>query len=298
MNAKAPAKTSIPAAELMTSGHQACQGCGATLAMRYALKGLGSRTVMVLPACCWTVLAGPTPRSALGVPVLHAPFASAAAAASGVKAGLVARGDTETMVVAWAGDGGTYDIGIQALSGAADRDEDILYVCYDNEAYMNTGIQRSGGTPDGAWTMTTPGKEGSLRPKKDIDAIMEAHHIRYFATATPAYAEDLVRKFQKARTVKGFRFIHIMAPCPPGWKYDSEKTVQYSRLSVQTGLFALYEVEEGRFKLNMNVAARKPVGEFLKGQGRYKTMTPEHVAALQAQVDARWRVYDARQKTA
>lgn len=289
-------KPSIPVQELMTPGHQACQGCGATLAMRYALKGLGAQTIMVLPACCWTVLAGPTPRSALGVPVLHAPFASAAAAASGVKAGLMARGDTETTVVAWAGDGGTYDIGIQALSGAADRGEDILYVCYDNEAYMNTGIQRSGGTPDGAWTMTTPGKEGSARPKKDIDAIMEAHHIAYQATATPAYAEDMVRKFQKARGVKGFRFIHVLAPCPPGWKYDSEKTVALSRLSVLTGLFPLYEIEDGKFRLNMNVAARKPVTEFMKGQGRYKGLSPEHEQAIQQRVDARWAAYDARSK--
>jgi len=291
-------KTSIPETELMTSGHQACQGCGATLAMRYALKGLGEKTVMVLPACCWTVLAGPTPRSALSVPVLHAPFAGAAATASGVKAGLLARGDADTQVVAWAGDGGTYDIGIQALSGAADRDEDILYVCYDNEAYMNTGIQRSGGTPAGAWTMTTPGKGGSPRPKKDIDAIMEAHHPAYQATATPAYAEDLVRKFAKARAIKGFRFIHILAPCPPGWKYDSERTVALSRLSVQTGLFALYEIEAGRFRLNMNVAARKPVGEFLRGQGRFKGLTPEAEAAIQAQTDARWAALDARSRAA
>ncbi len=289
-------KPSIPAAELMTPGHQACQGCGATLAMRYALKGLGAQTVVVLPACCWTVLAGQSPRSALGVPVLHVPFASAAAAASGVKAGLLARGDAQTQVVAWAGDGGTYDIGIQALSGAAERGEDILYVCYDNEAYMNTGIQRSGSTPDGAWTMTTPGKAGNLRPKKDIDAIMEAHHIAYQATAAPAYAEDMVRKFAKARTIKGFRFIHVLAPCPPGWKYDSERTVALSRLSVQTGLFALYEIEDGKFRLNMNASARKPVAEFTRGQGRYKGLTPEHEDEIQKRVDARWADYDARSR--
>lgn len=287
-------KPSIPEPELMTAGHQACQGCGATLAMRYALKGLGEKTIMVLPACCWTVLAGPTPRSALGVPVLHAPFAGAAATASGVKAGLLARGDSETMVVAWAGDGGTYDIGLQALSGAADRGEDILYVCYDNEAYMNTGIQRSGGTPAGAWTMTTPGKAGSLRPKKDIDAIVEAHRPAYQATAAPAYAEDMIRKFVKARAAKGFRFIRVLAPCPPGWKYDSERTVALSRLSVQTGLFALYEIENGSFRLNMNPGKRKPVGEFLRGQGRFKGLTPEAEAEIQAQVDARWTAYDAR----
>ncbi len=137
----------IPTDELLLSGHTACQGCGATLSMRHALKGLGRETVLVIPACCWTILAGAPPLSSLKVPVLHCPFAAAAATASGVKAGLLSRGDAKTQVVAWAGDGGTYDIGLQALSGAADRNEDFIYVCYDNEAYMNTGIQRSGGTP-------------------------------------------------------------------------------------------------------------------------------------------------------
>ncbi|MBI2787064.1 MAG: 3-methyl-2-oxobutanoate dehydrogenase subunit beta [Elusimicrobia bacterium] len=279
-------KTSIPQTELMSSGHLACQGCGATMAMRYALKGLGDRTVMVVPACCWTVISGANPRSSINLPLLHSPFAAAAATATGVKAGLVSRGDKETTVVAWAGDGGTFDIGIQALSGAADRNEDILYVCYDNEAYMNTGVQRSGGTPSGAWTMSTPG--GSSRPKKDLDAIMLAHHIPYFATATPAYAEDMVRKFAKARTVKGFRFIHILSPCPPGWKTDPMDSTKLSRLAVQTGLFRLYEVEEGVMKLNMNVANRKPVAEYLKAQGRFKNMPPDEMSAIQARVDAFW----------
>ncbi|OGR70392.1 MAG: 2-ketoisovalerate ferredoxin oxidoreductase [Elusimicrobia bacterium GWC2_65_9] len=287
-------KTSIAVDELMTSGHQACQGCGATLTMRYALKGLGPETVVVLPACCWTIIAGAAPRCSIGVPLLHAPFAAAAAAASGVKAGLSARGDGRTTVMAWAGDGGTYDIGIQALSGAADRNEDIIYCCYDNEAYMNTGIQRSGGTPSGAWTMTTPGKEGSERPKKDLDAIMEAHRIPYIATATPAYPEDMVRKFAKAKTIKGFRFIHVLSPCPPGWKYDTADTVKLSRLAVQTGMFALYEIAEGRFKLNLNPAKRKPVGEYLKPQGRFRGLKPDAEAAIQAEVDARWALLSQR----
>jgi len=287
-------KPSIAVEELMTSGHQACQGCGATLTMRYALKGLGKETVVVLPACCWTVLSGAAPRCSIGVPLLHAPFAAAAAAASGVKAGLVARGEVNTTVMAWAGDGGTYDIGIQALSGAADRNEDIIYCCYDNEAYMNTGIQRSGGTPRGAWTMTTPGKLGSERPKKDLDAIMEAHSIPYIATATPAYPEDMVRKFAKAKTIKGFRFIHVLSPCPPGWKYDTDDTVRLSRLAVQTGMFALYEIENGRFKLNMNPAKRKPVGEYLKPQGRFRGLKPEAETTIQAEVDARWTAYAER----
>ncbi|MBI5201616.1 MAG: pyruvate synthase subunit beta [Elusimicrobia bacterium] len=279
------AKKSIPEPELMSAGHTACQGCAATLSMRYALKGLGSETILVIPACCWTVLAGASKRTSLSVPVLHAPFAGAAATACGVKHGLVSRGDDSTTVVAWAGDGGTFDIGLQSLSGAADRNEDILYVCYDNEAYMNTGIQRSGGTPRGAWTMTTP--EGADRPKKDLDAIVEAHHPRYFATATPAFAEDLVRKFKKAREVKGFRFIRILSPCPPGWKYDPEATVRYSRLAVQTGLFPLYEVEDGNFRLNRALTPRRPVSEYLAGQGRYRGLSADSVARIQAEIDAR-----------
>ncbi|MFI5345561.1 MAG: thiamine pyrophosphate-dependent enzyme [Elusimicrobiota bacterium] len=281
-------KTSIPVPELMSSGHLACQGCGATMAMRYALKGLGTRTVMVVPACCWTVISGAAPRSSIQLPLLHSPFAAAAATATGVKAGLVARGDRETTVVAWAGDGGTFDIGLQALSGAADRNEDILYVCYDNEAYMNTGVQRSGGTPAGAWTMSTPGASGSARPKKDLDAIMLAHHIPYFATATPAYAEDMVRKFAKARGVKGFRFIHVLSPCPPGWKSDPADTAKLSRLAVQTGMFRLYEVENGAYKLNVPVARRKPVEEYLREQGRFKSLSAEERAAVQSRVDALW----------
>ncbi|MEK7389017.1 MAG: thiamine pyrophosphate-dependent enzyme [Elusimicrobiota bacterium] len=281
-------KTSIPSNELMSSGHLACQGCGATLSMRYALKGLGANTVIVIPACCWTILAGPAPLSSLGLPVLHSPFASAAAAACGVKAGLRSRGDVETQVVAWAGDGGTFDIGLQALSGVADRNEDILYVCYDNEAYMNTGVQRSGGTPQGAWTMSTPGASGSTRPKKDLDAIILAHHPVYFATATPAYAEDMVLKFTKARAIKGFRFIHILSPCPPGWKSDPKDSARLSRLAVQTGLLRLYEVEDGRMRLNMPLSKRKPVEDFLRAQGRYKGMGTAQIADLQRRVDEAW----------
>ena len=181
-------KPSVDAAERMTAGHTACQGCGATISMRYALKGLGEDAVFAIPACCWTILAGAAPRSSLDVPMLHAPFAAAAATACGIKAGLVARGNDHTTVVAWGGDGGTFDIGLQSLSGAAERNEDILYVCYDNEAYMNTGIQRSGATPLGAWTTTTPvlgGSRGKAEPKKDVMAIVAAHRPAYAATVSP-----------------------------------------------------------------------------------------------------------------
>lgn len=158
---------------------------------------------------------------------------------------------------------------------------------------MNTGVQRSGGTPWGAWTMTTPGKEGSRKPKKDLDSILDAHHIAYQATVTPAYAEDMVRKFQKARTIKGFRFIHVMSPCPPGWKYDPRKTVNLSRLAVQTGLFPLYEIEDGRFRLSVPVPKRKPVGEFLRAQDRFRGLSAQDEAAIQESVDRRWETLGA-----
>jgi len=178
---------SLPPEEYMHSGHLACQGCGATLAMRYALKALGPRTALSIPACCWSVIDGPFPYSSLSIPIFHCAFETAAVSAAGLKAGLEMVGDKETTVVAWAGDGGTFDIGIQALSGVAERNDNIIYVCYDNEAYMNTGIQRSSATPYGAWTTTTPVKHYKNRPKKDIDAIMAAHRIPYLATANISY---------------------------------------------------------------------------------------------------------------
>lgn len=282
-------KPSIPEADLLRSGHQACQGCGSTIAMRYALKGLGARTIVVIPACCWTVIAGGAPRTSLGVPVLHAPFASAAATATGVKRALLAKGDADTAVLVWAGDGSTNDIGLQSWSGAADRGEDLIYAVYDNEAYMNTGIQRSGSTPTGAWTMTTPGLEGSAHGKKDLDAIALAHAPAYFATAAPSHAEDMVRKFQKARAAKGFRFIHILAPCPPGWKSDPEQTVELAKAAVMTGVFPLYEVEAGRYRINVKPAKLRPVEEYLAPQARFKSLSGDQRASMEARVQARWR---------
>jgi pyruvate/2-oxoacid:ferredoxin oxidoreductase beta subunit len=174
----------VPQTELLDSGHLACPGCGAPLAMRMVLKELGEKTVVVLPACCWSIIAGPYPQSSLHVPLYHTAFETGAAVASGISAALDARGDTDTTVMVWAGDGGTFDIGLQALSGAAERNENFMYVCYDNEAYMNTGIQRSSATPWGAWTTTTPASEPQSTRKKDILAIMAAHRIPYAATAS------------------------------------------------------------------------------------------------------------------
>jgi pyruvate/2-oxoacid:ferredoxin oxidoreductase beta subunit len=279
-------KLTLPEEELMSPGHLACQGCGATMAMRYVLKALGRKTVLCIPACCWAVIDGAYPHSSLDVPIYHCAFETAASTASGVKAGLEILGDTETTVVAWAGDGGTFDIGIQALSGAAERNDDIVYVCYDNEAYMNTGIQRSSATPFGAWTTTTPVKHFKQRPKKDIDAIMAAHRIPYQATASIAYPEDLFKKVMKAKAIKGTRFFHIYAPCPTGWKSRPEDAVKLARMVVQNGLFPVYEVENGeKYTQTIKVKERKPVLDYIKLQGRFRHLKPEHIAAMQAEID-------------
>ncbi|NIM19673.1 MAG: 3-methyl-2-oxobutanoate dehydrogenase subunit beta [Candidatus Latescibacteria bacterium] len=274
--------------ELMTPGHLACQGCGATQAMRYALKALGQKTIVVMPACCWSVIDGPFPHTSLKVPIFHTAFETAGSVASGVKAGLEMRGDSETTVLAWAGDGGTFDIGLQALSGAAERNEDIVYCCYDNEAYMNTGIQRSSATPPGAWTTTTPRGDRKRRPKKKIIEILAAHGIPYIATASVAYPNDLIAKFQKAKGIRGTKFIHVFAPCPTGWKSAPELTVKLARLAVESRLFPLLEVENGHYKLNKDIP-QKPVREYLSLQGRFSDMTEEEIQRLERDIDEFWQ---------
>ncbi len=280
------ANLAVPDAELLTPGHLGCQGCGAALAMRYVLKALGEKTIVVLPACCFSIIAGPFPYSALKIPLLHTAFETAAVTASGVRAGLDCQGDSETTVLAWAGDGGTFDIGLQALSGAAERNDNILYICYDNEAYMNTGVQRSSATPWGAWTTTTP--HAKRKFKKDIMLIMAAHRIPYAATASVAYPEDLIAKVKTAKKTKGTRFIHLLAPCPPGWKISSEQTIKFARLAVQTRIFPLYEVEDGtRYRFH-DISEPASVEEYLKAQGRFKNLSEEDFELIQEQVEERW----------
>jgi pyruvate/2-oxoacid:ferredoxin oxidoreductase beta subunit len=282
-------KLSLPEEELMSPGHLACQGCGATMAMRYVLKALGRKTVVCIPACCWAVIDGPFPHSSLSVPIFHCAFEAAASTAAGVKAGLEMVGDTETTVMAWAGDGGTFDIGLQALSGAAERNDDILYVCYDNEAYMNTGIQRSSATPYGAWTTTTPVKHFKDRPKKDIAGIMAAHRIPYIATASVAYPEDLFKKARKAKEIRGTKFLHIFAPCPSGWKSRPEDTVKLARLAVQTAVFPLFEIEDGeKYTINIKLKDKKPINDYVRLQGRFRHLKEEEIAKMQAEVDRKW----------
>ena len=287
-------KDRIPREELVASGHVACPGCGGSLAMRLVLKALGPKTIVTMPACCWTIVSGPFPQTALSVPLLHTAFETTAATAAGIRAALDMQGDTETTVLGWAGDGGTFDIGLQALSGAAERNEDILYVCYDNEAYMNTGIQRSSATPWGAWTTTTPAATPKSHPKKDMMAILAAHRIPYAATATVGHPVDLVEKVQKAKAIRGTRFIHILSPCPPGWRVADEETVDLARMAVRTRVFPLVEVENGqRWRLTADHPG-DPVEPYLRRQGRFRHLTPEQIRSVQADVDARWETLTRR----
>jgi pyruvate/2-oxoacid:ferredoxin oxidoreductase beta subunit len=282
-------KPKIPDQELMTSGHVACPGCGAPMAVRYALKALGDNTVLIVVASCWSIIAGPFPYTAVHVPLLHTLFATGGSVASGVKAGLEARGLKDTAVLTLAGDGGTFDIGIQALSAAVERNEDFIYMCYDNEAYMNTGIQRSSATPWGAWTTTTPVKHPKDQPKKDMMAIMAAHRIPYTATATVAYPEDLMRKVQKANSIRGSKFLHVLSPCPSGWKSEPGQSVLLSRLAVQTCAFPLYEIEHGdQYTINVWPKPKVPVVEYMKLQGRFAHLSAEALQQIQENVDAEW----------
>ncbi|MBI3983009.1 MAG: pyruvate synthase subunit beta [Gemmatimonadetes bacterium] len=280
----------VPTHELMTSGHLACPGCAAPLAMRLVLKALGPQTIVVMPASCWSIIAGPWPQSSLKVPLYHTAFETGAATASGVRAALDMQGDRDTTVMVWAGDGGTFDIGLQALSGAAERNEDILYCCYDNEAYMNTGVQRSSATPRGAWTSTTPASHPEASAKKDIVAVLAAHHIPYIATATVAYPVDLLEKVKKAKAIRGTRFLHILSPCPPGWKFPDEATIELARMAVACRVFPLLEIEDGvRWRFTMDDDTTEPLQPYLRCQGRFAHLTDEQIAQFQSDVTARWK---------
>lgn len=287
----------IPESEYMHSGHLACPGCGGTLAMRYVLKALGKNTIFTMPACCWSVIDGPMPYTSLSVPLYHTAFETAAAAASGIRAALEIKNKKETTVVAWAGDGGTFDIGIQALSGAAERNDDFIYICYDNEAYMNTGIQRSSATPWGAWTTTTPYDNPKAERKKNIDEIMAAHKIPYAATATVAFPEDLIKKVEKAMKYRGTKFLHILSPCPPGWKTAPELTIKMSRLAIECKVFPLMEIEDGeKYILNYEPQGR-PVKEYIRLQERFKHLTDEDIEKIQIFYDKEWEKLMAKVKS-
>jgi pyruvate ferredoxin oxidoreductase beta subunit len=282
--------------EYMLPGNRACQGCGLSLAYRYVLKALRENTILTIPASCLTVLHGLYPVTSVTIPCINCTFASTAASASGIVAGLNALNRSDITVVAVAGDGGSYDIGIQALSGAAERGTDFIFVCYDNEGYMNTGTQRSSATPLGAVTTTTPILT-KQQHKKDMLKIMEAHELPYLATTSPSYPIDLYDKFVRAKRIKGTRYIQIAAPCPPGWAFPPKDTVKIGRLAVETGVVVLFEIEDGKFRLTgrSKTLAEKgnkmPVINYIERQGRFQKMSIEQHSQIQKWVDTRWQEY-------
>jgi len=288
----------LPVEEPLAPGHRACQGCGEVLALRQVMKALGNNVIVVSATGCMEIISSPYPQSAWRVPWLHVAFENAAAVASGVEAAhkaMIRKGrleDNRTTFLAIAGDGGTADIGIQALSGALERGHNFVYVCLDNEAYMNTGIQRSSSTPYGAGTTTSPpGKKsiGQQTWKKNMPAIAAAHDIPYVATASPAYYVDLMNKAKKASLVDGPAYLHIFSPCPTGWRCAVEDAVQTARLVVQTKIFPLYEVIDGKYRLSRKIKKFKPVTEYFKLQRRFRHLTEADVALIQERVD---REYD------
>jgi len=280
--------------ELITPGHFGCPGCGATLAMKHTLSVLGPDTIVVMPAGCWSTLIGIFPFTCLKVPVVSVAFATTASVAAGIKSGLEIQGNDHTTVLGWAGDGGTFDIGIQALSGAAERNDDIIYICYDNEAYMNTGIQRSSATPAGGWTTTTPASALKRQNKKNIVAIMASHGIPYAATASISDPQDLKEKLHKAKGITGTRFIHLLASCPTGWRHAPELSVEVARLAVQSRVFPLYEVIDGENWQLSSMPEKIDVKPYLKIQGRFKSMSQEEEQRFQENVDRAWRSLQRR----
>ena len=282
--------------KLLLPGHSACAGCGPAINVRHVLDGLAaakpdSRIVLVIPASCWTIIAGIWPVNAFGVSVHLTPFASAAAEASGLKAALRLRGLGDTTVVVWGGDGSTSDIGFSGVSAAADRNEDIVYVLNDNEAYMNTGVQKSGATPEGAWTTTTPARAPRAGQKKDISRIMAAHGIPYVATLAAGSVpmlRDFRAKVARAAEVSGFRFLHVFGPCPPGWRYPTAQSTEVARLAVESRYFPLLECDHGEWRITFQPKKVLPVSDFLEAQGRFSHLSARAIDSIQGHVDERW----------
>ena len=279
----------IPDKNLLAPGHRGCAGCGASIAVKLALNALGENTVAVSATGCLEVMTTPYPETAWEIPFIHVAFENSGAVASGVESALRIQGKDDVNVVAFGGDGGTVDIGLQSLSGAMERGHNMTYICYDNEAYMNTGIQRSGATPYGASTTTSPNGVASFgedKPKKNMPMIMAAHGIPYVATASIAYPEDYVNKVKKAAETKGPAYIHLHQPCTTGWGFPSEKTIEMGRLAVETGSWILYEIVDGKFEITYRPEERKPVKEYLAPQKRFRHLNDELIEKIQKYVDA------------
>ncbi len=292
----------LPREEFIERGHAACGGCGATIAIRHALKALGDNTILTVPACCMSVIQGLYPKNGLSLPVLNTAFMTAAAAASGIAAGLKHLGkDKEITLLAWAGDGGTYDIGIQALSGAAERQTNFIYTCYNNAAYGNTGMQRSGATPYGSYSTTTP--TGKREHRKPMARIMAEHGIPYTGVISAAYPRLIFETYKKVKDFDGTRFIEIHIPCPTGWRYPTWDTVKMGKLAVETGAWIMWEKEgdEYRFLGRSKLIAegkvqRKPLIEYLRPQGRFRFLLKdsEMMAEYERGIEREWEIMKGR----
>jgi pyruvate ferredoxin oxidoreductase beta subunit len=283
----------VTSKELFAPGHRACIGCGEALAVRHVCKALGKDVVIANATGCMEIVSSALPTTTWRVPWIHSLFENTAAVASGIESGLKVlrrKGKIENKkitVVAMGGDGATCDIGLQALSGALERGHNFIYVCFDNEAYMNTGIQRSSATPFGASTSTSPtGKKsiGQITWKKNMPAIAAAHGIPYVATACPSYPFDLFDKIKRAKEIEGPAYIHVYSVCPTGWRSAPELSVQLGRLAVETGIFPLYEIDHGRYKLSIEFYPLRPITEYTKLQGRFRHLTADVLQQIQDKV--------------
>ena len=282
----------LPQQDLFGPGNAACRGCGAAIAGRQAMKALGSRTIITIPASCMATLSGNNQRTAWSVPFYHTLFEIAPAVSAGIRASLDAQGIKDVNVVSWAGDAGTADIGFQSLSGAAERDDSIIHVCYDNEMYMNTGGQTGSQTP--MYAMTSNQKKGKRTGKKDMLAIMVAHGAGYVASASISHPLDLIEKFKKAADHDGFSYIHILTPCYRGWEIPTDQSVATARKAVESGMWELYEVVDGK-KTRTHEPSFIPVADYLMPQGRFKNMSESRFKSMQDAVNSHYGRREAKQ---
>lgn len=274
------------------SGHVACGGCVEALALRVIMNTVGPDTIGVVAPSCSAVILGGHPMSSVKVPFIHGTLESAAASASGVKRALLAKGKPDTTVLCLAGDGGTYDIGLQSLSSAAERNEDILYICFDNEGYMNTGGQKSSSTPLNAATGSTP--TGKTTRKKNMIDILTAHRIPYIATASPSNLNDLAEKVTKAKAIRGTKVIIVLIPCLPGWGVADNSAVQTARLAVESGVFPLMEIFDGLHFTLTEPKKPKPINEYLAQQKRYRHLKNQDISQMQGYINQEWDILSKR----
>ena len=285
----------------LTGGHRLCAGCGAPIVVRQLLAAADNPIVASVATGCLEVATTIYPYSAWANPIIHSAFENSAATLSGAEAAYTSlkrqgKIDKDVQFIAFGGDGGTYDIGLQSLSGAMERGHNMVYVCYDNGAYMNTGMQRSSATPKGAETSTSPAGTkipGKPEHRKDLTGIMAAHNIPYVAQTTPAHWRDLVIKAKKALDAEGPAFLNILAPCPRGWRMPPEETIEICRLAADTCYWPLFEVEDGQYKVTYKPREKKPVSDWLKKQGRFRHLFREEnesiIEELQQEVDRYWQ---------